>query len=392
MINPGKKSKYVFCRDFGTITESNVAGLVTVEFSASVPVYGSLADKETVLQFSEAYEPDASGTIYIRDLGALMERFAPRLGLRELFSDGVMRRAGTGMSITTTSDGSSSSQSTADFLYSSVKTQVDYSVEEPLPFFLTRYTSRSVFTGQYCELSFLNLAGHLQVCAIYRDAPRHAAAAKWVLNWEHDGPAFVGRCAYVTYPFGTDVIVRQLNDAVHGDYTVDDLIEYTVTLYHQDGQPLDSVRFTVDHDQCPHAVTLFYQNCFGLTETMVLRGIDTIAADMQGTFGHVGDAYRKLQTELNWENAFHTGPIDRYGRAAFSDLLRSPQVFLGDLAPEHEVVITDVDAEEVVPHTAPVDYVVKWRLSDAACPGFDRKPVRKDVGGVFDESFDKSFE
>lgn len=113
---------------------------------------------------------------------------------------------------------------------------------------------------------------------------------------------------------------------------------------------------------------------------------------MEGTWGTELLAYRKIFTRLDYVHESNTGYLGPDDRDAFEDLLRSPKVYLGSVAEENEVVITETEAEEVLPHAGPVNFRVKWKRVNASYRRFRSRAEVAAHAGVFDKSFDKSFE
>lgn len=374
----------VFCKDYGIITVSGIseAGLVVrYEFER----WG----EGVVDTLEELYPRVGSGTVRLRDVGEMARRNAPSWAFVGQNGPEAYRNA----SVVVRMEFSSGEERVGlerRFLYSDVGTEgmANQGLSEC---FLTRYSRRRVLPGQPASLAFhLDGRQSLVVGVAYMDGAGHAAYASWDVALDV-GQLEDGVETYFVHKADCVTVTDRLNEETGGEWTEDDLLWYTFTLRTDVGSE-DTVRFEVDHGVYAVTRVLLYQNCFGLPESMALHGAETVRAEMEGTWGTELLAYRKIFTRLDYVHESNTGYLGPDDRDAFEDLLRSPKVYLGSVAEENEVVITETEAEEVLPHAGPVNFRVKWKRVNASYRRFRSRAEVAAHAGVFDKSFDKSFE
>lgn len=138
-----------------------------------------------------------------------------------------------------------------------------------------------------------------------------------------------------------------------------ELKEYTVKMM-QSGAERDTCRYIVDQS----VVREFcYLNRFGVYETLLLRGGETLKPERAATFGWMGDNWSALDMEVNDEYECSTGYIgdDEWRQAR--DLSESPIVWLWNGAWQR-VTITSVKQEKTRPTNEARASMITYRLSD----------------------------
>ena len=379
-------SSPMFCMDYGDIRVTGVpASGLTVRYVFEMDQAGIVDELE------ETYYPDKTGWVTVRGVGELARRNAPAWGDRPQTGTEAYRAGCVRLDMTFTA-GEDSVSLRRIFMYSDVMTE-NMLNQGIMSVFLTRYRTRRLLPGQPAWLGFCLYTetehARVEVGAAYLDRPGHAAYATWTITVDsaevYDNLVFL-----LVLRADIRTVLDRLEEETRREFGEDDLLWYTYTLHSPHGGS-HTVRFEPERRPFPDAAVLVYQNCFGLPESIALTGAETVEAEMEGTFGTTDDAYRKLHTSLDYSHEANTGHLSPDDRAAFEDLLRSPRVFLGEIADDREVVITDVEATEEIPHAGPVNFRVTWRLAN---PAHRRFTALQDTlaGGVFDKSFDQSFE
>lgn len=374
----------VFCKDYGDISVKGVSsGGLVVRYEFERYQEGIIDTLE------ETYHPNKNGQVRIKGVGEMARRNAPVWAFSTQKGLEAYRYASVNLNMSFSS-GEDNASLKRRFLYADVATEGMH-YQGISECFLTRYSTRRILPGQPVTLAFhFNGRQTLSVGVAYIDRPGHAAYVSWPVGLDN-GQLEDGVEQYFIHKADCITVMDRLNEETQGEFAEDDMLWYTFTLQTEDGAE-DTVRFEVDHRKYPVTSILLYQNCFGLSESIALHGVETVTAEMEGTFGTMGQAYRKIFTWLDYVHESNTGYLGPDDREAFEDLLRSPKVYLGSVAEENEVVITETDAEEVLPHAGPVNFKVKWKRVNASYRRFRNKAVAATDTGVFDRSFDKSFE
>lgn len=374
----------VFCKDYGDISVTGVSsGSLVVRYEFERYQEGIIDTLE------ETYYPDKKGQVTIKGIGEMARRNAPVWAFSSQKGLEAYRYASVNLKMSFSS-GEDNASLKRRFLYADVATEGMH-YQGISECFLTRYSTRRILPGQPVTLAFhFNGRQTLSVGVAYIDRPGHAAYVSWSIGLDN-GQLEDGVEQYFIHKADCITVMDRLNEEMQGEFIEDDMLWYTFTLQTEDGAE-DTVRFEVDHRKYPVTSILLYQNCFGVSESIALHGVETVTAEMEGTFGTMGQAYRKIFTWLDYVHESNTGYLGPDDREAFEDLLRSPKVYLGSVAEENEVVITETDAEEVLPHAGPVNFKVKWKRVNASYRRFRNKAVAATDTGVFDRSFDKSFE
>jgi len=172
---------------------------------------------------------------------------------------------------------------------------------------------------------------------------------------------------------------------------VNDIIYADLQLF-LNSAPQDSVRFMLDPYHRPQERTFAFIGAMGEPEFMVLTGQEDREAEFEGVFLMEHKEYRKADTTLRQIHNSYTGALSEGERLLMWDMVASPWVYVIEDGKLREVTITEVELNDTLPHREPVGYRVKWRYADERKQRtFSRKMVVP-YTGIFDNTFDETFE
>ena len=189
-----------------------------------------------------------------------------------------------------------------------------------------------------------------------------------------------------TYNFTLEDLASTLeidvNDAIYVDIQL---------LLGQEEQ--DSVRFMHDRGHRVQRRTFAFIGAMGEPEFVAMTGRELREAEFEGTFLMEHNNYRKANTKLNKIHTSYTGPLTEGGRDLIWDMAASPWVYTIEDGQLVEVTITEVGLTDSSPHAEPIGLSVKWRYADEYLQRtFIRMSNTPHLAGVFDETFDETFE
>lgn len=138
------------------------------------------------------------------------------------------------------------------------------------------------------------------------------------------------------------------------------LKEYTIKMLLSNVEQ-DSCRYIVD--QVPTLRQLCWLNRWGVYETLLLKGSETLKPSRAATFGYTGDDWSALDMEVTDEYEVSTGYVGDNEWAQVRDMAESPVVWLWNGAWQR-VTITGVNADRTRPTNEARACVITYRLSD----------------------------
>ena len=138
------------------------------------------------------------------------------------------------------------------------------------------------------------------------------------------------------------------------------LKEYTITMLESNVEK-DSCRYIVDSVAAVRQ--LCWLNRWGVYETLVLKGSETLNASRAATYGFTGDDWSALDMEVTDEYECSTGYVGENEWNQVRDMAESPIVWLWD-GVWHRVTITDAKLSHLRPTNEARSCVVTYRLSD----------------------------
>ena len=138
------------------------------------------------------------------------------------------------------------------------------------------------------------------------------------------------------------------------------LKEYTITMLESNVEK-DSCRYIVDSAVAVRQ--LCWLNRWGVYETLVLKGSETLKASRAATYGYTGDDWSALDMEVTDEYECSTGYVGENEWSQVRDMAESPIVWLWD-GVWHRVTITDAKLSRLRPTNEARSCVVTYRLSD----------------------------
>lgn len=155
---------------------------------------------------------------------------------------------------------------------------------------------------------------------------------------------------------------------------------------------VDKLVVNIDHGHCRQKTRMWFVNCFGVPEVEMLTGSNTRSDEMEAEFSFIDNHYRKTYNEITEQHKVSSGHVDEQQYNSLLDLADSEEVYLlneggtiGD-----EVTITEMEFSDKRPHTEPTSVTLTYRTAEKQLRRLDRSYTEPD--GIFDDSFDDSFE
>lgn len=255
--------------------------------------------------------------------------------------------------------------------------------------FLQRDNQTSTASNQPCSVSFWG-GGDPAILKVKILAYFHGVPLLY-----DDLEYYPSQDALYTYHFTLQVLSRLATLQRPLGLNVEDIIYVDFQLFDNQGEaPVlrDSVRFMHDRGHRAYERTFAFIGPMGEPEFVAMTGRELREAEFEGTFLMEHHNYRKADTKLNKIHTSYTGPLTEGGRDLIWDMAASPWVYTIEAGQLVEVTITEVELTDSSPHTEPVGLTVKWRYADEYRQRtFKRTPHTPHLG-VFDETFDETFE
>ena len=192
-------------------------------------------------------------------------------------------------------------------------------------------------------------------------------------------------CHHFTLASLAGLIDVDVKDVIYADFQIFDTSGEKPVLR-------DSVRYINDRRHRAQERTFAFIGPMGEPEYVAMTGREQREAQFEGTFLLEHNDYRKAYTRLRKIHTSYTGPLSEAGRDLVWDMAASPWVYTIEDGALVEVAITEVELTDSSPHDQPIGLSVKWRYTgEYRQRTFTRKPNTPHVG-VFDKTFDETFE
>lgn len=361
-----------FCKDFGSVMLSGLAGSVSVAYSLTLP-------DGSQKSFAEYYTPDDAGVVRINDLGELayayFEPIPIVLSAAYMTSYTLLLEA-----VVYDADDTQLGVFSQKFFYANCRTNVN----SPHSYrgFLSRHHRRKIGVDQAHFIGFFANGQQLGIGVSYQSG----GVEQWsefLLNVTVSGQIYTLNLSMR--------MVLQLLLQNNGIVVSPDDVFYYIVYLKADGAVLDAMQVDIDRNHYPATTHMLYYNCFGVPDSLRFTGKDNRTVEMDAAYVNVQRNYLKINTRHNIYHDINTGYISEVMRDCAEDLVNSDAVYLyqsdtlGD-----RVTITEVNFDENKPRTEPVNVRIKYRLS-AECQRSIDRDMTVDYR-IFDHTFGDTFE
>lgn len=361
-----------FCKDFGSVMLSGLAGSVSVAYSLTLP-------DGSQKSFTEYYTPDDAGVVRINDLGELayayFEPIPIVLSAAYMISYTLLLEA-----VVYDADDTQLGVFSQKFFYANCRTNVN----SPHSYrgFLSRHHRRKIGVDQAHFIGFFANGQQLGIGVSYQSG----GVEQWsefLLNVTDSGQIYTLNLSMR--------MVLQLLLQNNGIVVSPDDVFYYIVYLKADGAVLDAMQVDIDRNHYSATTHMLYYNCFGVPDSLRFTGKDNRTVEMDAAYVNVQRNYLKINTRHNIYHDINTGYISEVMRDCAEDLVNSDAVYLyqsdtlGD-----RVTITEVNFDENKPRTEPVNVRIKYRLS-AECQRSIDRDMTVDYR-IFDHTFGDTFE
>lgn len=152
----------------------------------------------------------------------------------------------------------------------------------------------------------------------------------------------------------------------------------------------DLVRYIVDRSSHREMHQFLYYNVFGLPESVSFSGLVQYAPALEGEIAEMVKKKRRISPRFEDIRTINTGYLDENKYKAVIDMLTSPaQRWYDTQSTPMEILITDIDFTHTKMGNHRVNVNLTFRPADRKHRVFDRFAF---TGGIFDYTFDKTFE
>ena len=361
-----------YCHDFGDVVLSDVTDYLTVQYTVTFP--GGTDE------FVEHYSHDSKNEVHISNLGDLAFNYFPNFDFD--FNNAKSSNYAVLIQASIRNDmGTELGSFCQSFYYASCRTNLDRAYT--YMGFLTRYYRRKIREQQAAFVAFFNRNQTLYAGVSYKingddfwkEFPiTFSAAAEWMFTINLDAAK----------------IAELLNAAASTTVAVKDINYFIVYLKYK-GAVADAIQFDVDHRKHPSEKNFIFYNAFGVPETLCFRGSDSRTAELEAQFATMKKKYRKLNSNINVVHDVNSGYITQIDRDNAEDLANSSYVWLYD---NHtlldEITITEIEFEDKLPRTAPINVRLKYRIAETCQRKIERN-MNIDYR-IFDHTFGDTFE
>lgn len=336
--------------------------------------------------WEEDYYPDANGQITIRGIGEIGMTY---LLVGSASASGWTYAPWVQVRVTVTYTPALSHETIAVFTtkiyYSRARTQIS----DPTAYtgFLSRFTERTIVPNQPLTFAYMELTA----------APTLRYGVSWMTEdgvkyhaWDEAQTAGTAG-TMKTFSMPLSDIASAVTTQSGETCTAGQILAVEVKLV-RGGSVADSLKCYVDQGHQRQLTAFLFHNCFGVAESMAFTADDERTNELDSEMAFMGDDYRRSWSDLEEYHTVDSGSINEEEYQACVDLATSPFVYLldEDGTAGEEVVITAVDYADTKPRVTPTRVRVTYRSTAKTTGKFDRA-ARVPVG-VFDETFDESFE
>lgn len=183
----------------------------------------------------------------------------------------------------------------------------------------------------------------------------------------------------ITIPVGLQTIQRKTNVAL------DEIIRYDIWF---EGWGGTFASFLVDRNKYSQVNCFLFTNSFGVTESVYTTGSTKENRVAEFSFGNIQAKMKRFNADFYKETEVNSGYITRSQTPLFDDLIKSKEVYIVDQAGNaHEIVITDFNYETFSNNLNKLTFIYRKYHNKH----YHNYKELKSVTGVFDSSFDRTF-
>ena len=193
--------------------------------------------------------------------------------------------------------------------------------------------------------------------------------------------------------YSLSAIASAVTSSVGSPCLASDICHVYADLLHS-GSVVDTLEFEIDHGHRKLEQLVAFTNCWGMPEVESFTGSDARTTEVDGEYSWMDDAYVKTCGQEVTSHRLCAGSVTEAQRSSLRDLSSSPEVYLlrdGATSCWERQTVTGIEMSDRRPRTQPQTAYVTLRPSERHQEVVSRSvcPV---VEGVFDETFDETFE
>lgn len=358
MVTNLEDNAWIFSTELEKITVSGVSG----NLNCAITVDDTEALRET-------YYPDSSGLVTIYDIDEVVANCFHYPSM----NDGAdfISVAPLSVNIMMT-DNSSMLTYTLHVIYSRFRTSM---VAYNNPVFLSRYKLKSICYNSIDYISFFRSDNtQLYADVIYID---NGQSVKKTVLIDMDSVDMM-----VAY----NVRLPKIAGLAGVNYA--NILSFDLRI--TNGQVNDLIRYIVDKKSHREIHQFLYYNPFGLPESVSFVGLVQHAPELDGDIAVLQHRKMRVSPYFNELQTLNTGYLDSNKYQAVIDMLYSPQLRWYDTkSVPMDIVITEIDFTHTLMKNSRVNVNFTFCPADRKYRTFDRM---KFSGGIFDYTFDKTFE